>query len=88
MRLIDKDALIKKLDIAMSCSECKHIDGAKCVKYNRFTDACEEICKAPTIEIVTCDECKHSTYDSLFHERWCRGREVDDDWFCKDGARA
>lgn len=69
MRLIDKDALMKKLGIAYSCSFCEgNMDGIKCARYTEFVSACKAICEAPEIEPKTgewhgtvCSACGEST---------------------------
>lgn len=33
-------------------------------------------------EIIRCRECKFVEHDKLFHDFWCRGREVEPDHFC------
>lgn len=33
-------------------------------------------------EIICCRECKHVEHDKLFHELWCKGREVMPDHYC------
>lgn len=49
-----------------------------------------DIDMAPTIDhvqVVRCEDCKHSQYDELFHMRWCNGEEVKNDDFCSYGER-
>ena len=50
MRLIDKDALMKALNIAYDCTDCEYKNGMFCNKSSDFVNACEAICDAPTIE--------------------------------------
>lgn len=33
-------------------------------------------------EIILCRECKFVEHDKLFHDFWCRGREVEPDHYC------
>lgn len=59
--LIDRDALIAKLEITEGCLECKWVDGVYCKMSKTFADACEAIFGAPVIEqpeIVRCKDCK------------------------------
>ena len=61
MRPIDADALMKVLDIAEECEECKYTDGIFCRRHDHFSFACEAITDAPTIdavEVVRCKDCK------------------------------
>lgn len=52
MRLIDKDALLKGLGVTSErCEQCKWGDGyGYCTRNRDFTDACDAIYTAPTIE--------------------------------------
>ena len=50
--------------------------------------------QAPTIDavpVVRCRECKHSSYDEIFGNRWCNSnsgcRKVKDDGYCDLGER-
>lgn len=75
MNLIDKDALIAKLQISEECSECKWVNGPRCKRYKTFVDACEAIFEAPVIEqpeTIYCKDCK-----------WC---EDADGLMCKNPA--
>ena len=49
MRLIDADKLIENLGISYECSACKLQNGIYCKGV--FANACEEIIKAPTVDI-------------------------------------
>lgn len=49
MRLIDKDALMKTLDIKDDCGDCEYENGFFCSRNSDFVNACEAICDAPTI---------------------------------------
>lgn len=53
--------------------------------------ACQSLIQnTPTIDhvqVVRCEDCKHSQYDELFHMRWCHGEEVKNDDFCSYGAK-
>lgn len=62
MNLIDRDALVAKLEITEGCSECKWVNGSYCKRYKTFVDACQAIFEAPVIEqpeIIYCKDCKH-----------------------------
>lgn len=52
MELIYKDALLKELGITNEdCEKCAWGDGyGYCTRGSEFTDACDAICTAPTIE--------------------------------------
>lgn len=43
-----------------------------------------EIMMLPSIypEIICCRECKHVEHDELFHDYWCKGREVEPNHYC------
>lgn len=97
MRLIDADALMKVLDIAEECEECKHTDGIFCGKYDQFSYACGAITNAPTVdavEVVRCKDCKHFEYNHpyiiqgvpvLGHEvcnAWGDGCKTDENGYC------
>lgn len=55
-RLVDRDAIMKKLDIAEDCTNCIYQVGSLCGRSNSFVDACETICDAPTIIEAEGDE--------------------------------
>ena len=38
--------------------------------------------------VVRCGECKYRQYDALFHQSYCNGNRVTDDWYCADGERS
>lgn len=74
MNLIDRDALIAKLEITERCIECKWVNGAYCNRWNTFADACEAILKAPVIEqpeIIRCKDCKHNMKSSKAGNACC-----------------
>lgn len=59
-----------------------------------LTIAERAIDSAPTVdavEVVRCRDCKHTTYDAEYGNRWCNRnsgcRNVKDDGFCDDGER-
>ena len=76
--LIDRQAVVDAL-----IYELDGIDHVPQWVYDRLKKCINDLPSA----LVTCEHCKHSEYDALFHERWCRGREVEDDWYCGDGER-
>ena len=87
-RYIDRDALMKALDIAESCEKCEHWVGSYCTNNIGLVDICETIADAETIEVVRCKDCKHWERDVIFQDGWCRGRrQGDPNWFCADGER-
>lgn len=49
-RLIDADALMKKLGIGKDCSVCEQDGTPYCCWNPNVVDVCEAICDAPTIE--------------------------------------
>lgn len=81
MRLIDADALPRQKMLEArgngQYEEVEIVNGS-------------DIDMAPTIDhvqVVRCEDCKHSQYDELFHMRWCNGEEVKNDDFCSYGAK-
>ena len=48
--------------------------------------AATRIADLPSIDLVTCGECKHRK-DSIQCPLCSEGIETADDWFCADGAR-
>lgn len=76
MRLIDKDALMKKLGIAYSCSYCSgNTDGIKCSRYTEFVTACKEICEAPEVELErTGIWVEEDDYMAFFHCSVCKNK--------------
>ena len=60
MRLIDKDKLMEKLEIAEDCDNCKHNHHSiYCGMGSEFVTACEAICEAPEVDIphwIPCSE--------------------------------
>ena len=38
-------------------------------------------------EIIRCKDCIHRKKDEIFGDRWCHGRNINDDWFCADAER-
>ena len=66
-----------------------------CIRY-RSSLSCEEcvVNDAPTVDavpVVRCRECKYSSYDEIFGNRWCNShlgcRKVKDDGYCYLGER-
>ena len=73
MRLIDADAVTHEY-----------------YKNPSYLNLCTILNHAPTIDavpVVRCKECKHREDDKIFGQMWCRGREVNPEWFCADGER-
>lgn len=69
MKLIDKDALMNALGIAVECKDCSRKGSFGCKEDSAFVYACEAITDAPTIdvikklppaqpEIIRCKDCK------------------------------
>lgn len=50
MSLINREALMKELGIAMDCSVCEHNVAPRCIWKPNVVDICEAITDAPTIE--------------------------------------
>ena len=51
-------------------------------------NAVEELPSAEKVwEIVTCKDCKHYNYDTIFKEGYCNGREMNPTDFCSYGER-
>ena len=50
MELIDKEALMEKLNIKEDCDDCDYHDGIFCKRYRSFVDACDAIAGAPVIK--------------------------------------
>ena len=78
MRLIDADTLM---------------DEANSDRSYGYVDA-KQISEAPTVDavpVVRCRECKYSSYDEIFGNRWCNShlgcRKVKDDGYCYLGKR-
>ena len=85
MRLIDADAFLKDILTAGI--------GKTIIEYSE-SDIGYMIRKRPTIDavpVVRCRECKHSSYDEIFGNRWCNSnsgcRKVKDDGYCDLGER-
>ena len=85
MRIIDADAL--------GVGRCSKdiLPDAYCAGWNGLIELIE---KAPTIDavpVVRCRECKYSSYDEIFGNRWCNShlgcRKVKDDGYCYLGER-
>lgn len=94
MKLIDGDALMEALGIAVECKDCSRNGAFGCKEDSAFVYACEAITDAPTIdavEVVRCEYCEYSHEEDEF-ERWCYGfgspaRLVRKDDFCSHGKR-
>ena len=60
MRLIDKDKLMEKLEVAEYCDNCKHNHHSiYCDMESEFVTACDAICEAPEVDIphwIPCSE--------------------------------
>lgn len=102
MKLIDKDALMKTLDIKDDCGDCEYENGFFCSRNSDFANACEAICDAPTIVEFEGDINKVIVKGEEYHRivrckdcakrEYCRTTNVwaivpDDDWFCADAER-
>lgn len=69
MKLIDKDALMTTLAISDDCIGCKRASFIGCKGTDSdFVYACDSITDAPTIEIVTCGECKYCERESVYEQ--------------------
>ncbi|MBO7682359.1 MAG: hypothetical protein J6T17_06355 [Clostridia bacterium] len=49
MRLIDADALLKKLGMANECKDCPNCSGPFCGLSSELMEVCDEISNAPTV---------------------------------------
>ena len=92
MRLIDADALMKKLGITnMDCNECQwgtHYGNICCCcsRGGDFEDACIAIENAPTIEQPDIVRCKDCTYRGEINcPMYYKRAELTDDDFCSFG---
>ena len=91
MRLIDADALFKALGFADPCSECDHVHGFICDAI--WTDVCDAIIEAPTIDavqVVRCKDCVNFERDDAEGiEDWCAvtGARTAEDGYCAWGER-
>lgn len=88
VRLIDADALQRRICGAKCGCEYEDCGNEGDCGYDHF------IFHAPTIDavpVVRCQECKYSSYDEIFGNRWCNShsgcRKVKDDDFCSYGER-
>lgn len=73
MKLIDGDALMEALGIAVECKDCSRNGAFGCKEDSAFVYACEAITDAPTIdavEVVRCRDCKW--YKTMYckMDRW------------------
>lgn len=83
MRLIDADALKKKLFVF----DVEFHDGHY-QKYYVYKE--KDVDDAPTIDavpVVRCKDCKHRQEDTIFHKLYCDGREVVADGYCFKAER-
>ena len=58
--------------------------------FKNYGNAIMVIMDIPTADVrqvVLCKDCKHRQYDAIFGDSWCKGRRVDDSFFCGDGER-
>lgn len=95
-RLIDANAISEEI-----CSLTMTITGLRCGKdvLNEFMKEYRRsvlriVDDAPTVdavEVTRCRECKRSSYDEIFGNRWCNShsgcRKVKDNDFCSYGDR-
>lgn len=93
MRLIDADALQKRLGMANECKDCPNRTAIVfCGLSADLVEVCDEIANAPTIDavpVVRCKDCKHRDAENGL----CEGRGwpiqlVPDDGFCDKGERS
>ena len=76
----ERSDLISRHDaLNAMCDSCDTVQ-AVCPHYpcKRY----KSIEQLPYTEIIHCRECKHVEHDKLFHDYWCRGREVEQDHYC------
>lgn len=95
MRLIDADALMKRLDMAESCEDCPSVCSAGfCSNHKKAGEICQAIEEAPTVDavqVVRCKDCKHyldggcGNVDSQSPSK--KLMSVKPDWYCADGER-
>ena len=78
MRLIDADALYRKVKMETNPY------GKPTIDYDSGVKVLEWIDKAPTIDAVPVVRCKDCKY---FKTRLCENEDSYDDWFCADGER-
>ena len=88
MRLIDADALMDALGIAVECKDCSRNGTFGCKEDSTFVYACEAITDAPTIDpTVLCGMCRY--WDSESH--YCALRPSIEPWweedYCSYGER-
>lgn len=77
MRLIDADALMDALGIAVECSDCANQAGAFCHKSSDFVNACEAICDAPTADAIPIEYMRSQIDCGKWEELIRRWREHD-----------
>lgn len=77
MRLIDKDALIKKLCPSDNCSDCERLSGMFCSNAVNFVDVCKVVCEAPIVEEKKTGEWIGTEFDG-----YADGNPVYYEWEC------
>ena len=93
MRLCDLDEI--KIQVKRQYEDCHGYSGNKKAIYREAILAVRSILhSAKTIDavpVVRCLECKYSSYDEIFGNRWCNShlgcRKVKDDGYCYLGER-
>ena len=92
--LIDANALMEALGIAVECKDCSRNGAFGCKEDSAFVYACEAITDAPTIdavEVVRCRDCEHWYTEEDYDDQYgyCRNHDfwTSDIWFCADGER-
>lgn len=83
MRLIDADALMDALGIAVECKDCSRNGTFGCKEDSAFVYACESITDAPTIDAVEVVRCKDCV--SVRYCRFAQGLGLDG--YCSMGER-
>lgn len=86
MRLIDADAILKRIPYEEIVSRCVVVNSPTIVEFEG--DINKVIVKGEEYHrIVRCKDCKHRQEDTIFHKLYCDGREVVADGFCEKGER-
>lgn len=93
MRLCDLDEI--KIQVKRQYEDCHGYTGNKKAIYREAILAVRSILHSAkaidAVPVVRCRECKRSSYDEIFGNRWCNFssgcRKVKDDDFCSYGER-
>lgn len=91
-RLIDADALMDVLGIAVECKDCSRKGAFGCKEDSAFVYACEAITDVPTIDavpVVRCRNCECWYPEEDDEYGHCRKHDfwTSESWFCADGER-